>query len=304
MKKVLLAFAVIVVLFVAGVYLFVPKQLRIAEAGIVTATFPAAKRFIFDRGLWSKWADTTKLEQAYHHDITNTFFTKTDIVLSKAGESFPTSLRLIPLGNDSTGIEWEYNMQTGNNPFTRIARYQEAKQLKTHMDSMMFKLNAFLNDLDRVYGTAVRKAQLPDRPLLSKLVVLNREPHANDAYALLSEVKAAARQQNDSAVGPAMKYSSRLDSTHYELMVAIPTSRMLKTKGDFVAKGLVGGNLIATEVRGGEAALQRAWEGIRQYKADYRLSSPAIPFEEFVTDRTIVSDTTKWITKIFYPIRF
>ncbi len=303
MRKVLLVICGITLLFVIGVYLLVPATLRIAEAGVVSASFPAAKRFIFEKQNWHKWSDPESFLN-HSHEITNTFFTKTDIMISNKDGQYQTSLRLIPLNIDSTGIEWEYTLPTGNNPFTRIGKYMQAKRLKMHMDSVMLLLVNFLNDKDRVYGTAVRKEQLPDRPLLSRYIVLNREPTPADTYELLSKVQEQARLQNDSAIGPAMKYSARIDSTRFELMVAIPTSRMLKTNGDYVAKGLVGGNLIATEVHGGESELRKAWKGLEEYKADHRLSSPAIPFEEMRTDRTKEKDSSKWITKIYYPIRF
>ena len=34
---------------------------------------------------------------------------------------------------------------------------------------------------------------------------------------------------------------------------------------------------------------------------DNALSSPAIPFESLVTNRMQEPDTSKWVTKIYYP---
>ena len=145
--------------------------------------------------------------------------------------------------------------------------------------------------------------QLVDRPLLSKRVVMDKVPTAKDAYDLIESVREYAKQQGDSATGNAMKYISKIDTSHYELMVAIPTAKMLKSNKDFVAKGLVGGNPIATEIKGGEGTISNAWNAIRQYKDDYKLSSPAIPFELMITDRSKEPDTSKWVTKIIYPTR-
>ncbi|MHA4844719.1 GyrI-like domain-containing protein [Flavitalea antarctica] len=304
MRKGFLATGIFLVIVFAAVYLLIPSRLIISEVGIINCSLPAAQRFLFEQNKWPQWINHDSLSSHGHiYKVTNTTFTKTDIQIDSDGESYTTTLRLIPFNTDSIGIEWGDTLYTGNNPFTRIGQYQKAKALKKQMDVVMSQMTAFLNDKRRIYAADIVRAQLKDDPLLSKRIIMHRYPTAEDAYQLIEELKKNALAQGDSAIGPAMKYSSQLDSNSHELMVAIPTSRLLRSNNGFIAKGLVGGNLIATRIKGGEWTIQKAWESIRQYKADYKLSSPAIPFESMITDRTREPDTSRWITTIYYPLR-
>jgi hypothetical protein len=305
MKKALVAIVILLIVVLSGVYILIPSNLRVAEAGKANITLTAAKRFVFEQQNWPAWFDSSTQEAGrFRHTVTNTFFTQTDILIADGPETHTTTIRLIPLDVDSIGLEWDCSLPTGYNPFTRIGRYKKALELKEHMDSLMSRLLVFLNDKSRVYGTTVYKDQLRDRPLMSRRVVMKTAPTAQDAYQLIASARAFARRQGDTTNGPAMKYAAIIDSASYELMIAVPTAKMLKGNKDFVPKGLVGGNLIATKVQGGESALRNAWKGIEQYKTDYRLASPAIPFELMITDREKEPDTSKWQTIIYYPIRF
>jgi hypothetical protein len=65
---------------------------------------------------------------------------------------------------------------------------------------------------------------------------------------------------------------------------------------------MVPGKILVAEVKGGEQRVREAAANLQNYVDDYKLKSPAIPFESLVTDRTKETDTSKWITKLYYPI--
>jgi hypothetical protein len=57
-----------------------------------------------------------------------------------------------------------------------------------------------------------------------------------------------------------------------------------------------------TEVRGGDYTVNQALEHLQEYMNDYQRATMAIPFQSWVTDRSAEKDTTKWVTKIYYPV--
>jgi hypothetical protein len=65
---------------------------------------------------------------------------------------------------------------------------------------------------------------------------------------------------------------------------------------------MVLGNILEAEVRGGEAAVQNGIEELENYKEDHEKTSPAIPFQLLVSDRSKEPDTAKWITRLYYPV--
>jgi hypothetical protein len=304
MRKGFIVSGIIFIAVLGAIYWLIPSRVIVLGFATVECNFPATKRFVFEEKNWSAWLSAnSSASNGYSHRIINTFFSNTDIIISKKKEVYQTSFVIIPYNIDSTGIEWRDTLLTGNNPFTRISQYVNARRLKKHIDTVMASLTSFLNDKTRVYGVNIKKERVTDRPLLATRQVTTTYPEPSDAYRLIALLRDYARKQGDTCSGPAMKNVTRIDSTHFELMVAIPTNTYLKGTNEFIPKGLVGGNPIATEFTGGEASISNAWKGIRQYKEDYRLSSPAIPYELMITDRQKEPDTAKWVTKIVYPTR-
>ena len=85
-------------------------------------------------------------------------------------------------------------------------------------------------------------------------------------------------------------------------MVAIPINKVIPENEKFVSKRMVPGKILVAQVRGGTYTTAAALRKLEIYMDDNRLSSPAIPFESLLTNRIEEPDTTKWITKIYYPI--
>jgi hypothetical protein len=56
------------------------------------------------------------------------------------------------------------------------------------------------------------------------------------------------------------------------------------------------------EVKGGLFSVINGEEELTYYLSDYKKNSPAIPFQSLVTNRLLEIDTSKWVTKLYYPI--
>jgi hypothetical protein len=95
----------------------------------------------------------------------------------------------------------------------------------------------------------------------------------------------------------------KFDSSHYEAMTAIPVDRALTPTNEFAPKFLLkGGNILEVQVQGGPTTIENGLKELENYRSDYRFTSPAIPYQLLVTDRMKEADTTKWITRLYYPV--
>jgi hypothetical protein len=93
------------------------------------------------------------------------------------------------------------------------------------------------------------------------------------------------------------------DSINYHVRVALPISKVLSTSGEILEKRMPGqGNILVTEFKGGIDAANKAFAQIENYANDYQRVAPAIPFYSLVTDRLAEPDSSKWITKIYFPV--
>ncbi|RYG04283.1 MAG: hypothetical protein EOO02_06475 [Chitinophagaceae bacterium] len=295
-------FAIIGILL--AVFILVPSTVTIRETTAFRSSIAATKRFVFQDSNWKHWLiNKAAYDTSYKMHVNNHFYSTIGVEVTNGDQRFETDLIVLPYAQDSTGIDWRDTVHITWNPFTRFSQYSDAIKLQNHMKAVLSQMTAFLNDKKSVYGITVEREQVRDRPLLSHRVIMQRKPTAEDAYQMIDALKVYAKSQGDTSTEPAMKYSSQIDSVNYELMVAIPTASMLKATKDYVPKGLVGGNPLFTVIRGGEATIDSAWKAMYQYKEDYQLSAPAIPYEMMITDRRKETDPGKWITKIVFPTR-
>ena len=51
-----------------------------------------------------------------------------------------------------------------------------------------------------------------------------------------------------------------------------------------------------------ESEIQKAYDQIQHYISDHNRVAPAISFESLVTDRRQEPDSSKWVTRIYYPV--
>jgi hypothetical protein len=83
----------------------------------------------------------------------------------------------------------------------------------------------------------------------------------------------------------------------------MPVKKKLPGTGSISVKEMLkNGNILVTEVTGGKNTIEYALKQIEKYISDYQRSIVAIPFQSLETDRLTVTDSTKWITKIYYPV--
>ena len=73
-------------------------------------------------------------------------------------------------------------------------------------------------------------------------------------------------------------------------------------RGGIFSRKLVRGHYLETDVHGGSGAVNSALDRMNNYISDYGRTVMAIPFFSLMTDRSKEPDTTKWVTRIYYPI--
>jgi len=84
--------------------------------------------------------------------------------------------------------------------------------------------------------------------------------------------------------------------------LAIPVSGVIGGKGDISFTRLVPGRYLITDVKGGPATVDRALGALKDYIRDHQRTVMAIPFQSLITNRMQEPDSSKWVTKIYYPV--
>jgi len=316
MKKWLIGLTVIILLLVVCSYVFIPERINISEEVLVNCTPGGAMRILIDENKWKKWwpgNNSTDPENNNHssfkydrytYHIDEKLYRAVNVTARNENRNFKSKIFIIPLATDSITIQWQSEFLTSTNPFKRIQEYRQAAELKNDMDDILKNLQSFLNKKENIYEFNITNTTLTDTILVATKILIEDYPSTKNIYNLIGDLKkyiqiGGAKEKNYPILN-----ITKTDSG-YKTMVAIAIDKELQeNKKIFLTRMRRSKNkILTTEVRGGEATVRRAFAEIENYMNDHNLSAPVIPFEYLVTDRRKEKDTTRWVTRIYYPIR-
>jgi hypothetical protein len=89
----------------------------------------------------------------------------------------------------------------------------------------------------------------------------------------------------------------------FTVMVGISIDGTIRETDKFSIKRMpVNGKMFVTEVTGGSLAIQNGYSALKNYLLDAKRPSPAVPFELLMNNRRQIIDSTKWQTRLYYPV--
>ena len=310
MKKLIYGLIIIAALFVASIYIFIPARITVSTVRYVKAYHNSVLKFQTDNKLINRWFESVsnKTENGFQYkgfsyQIEKTVSNITDFSVKSDRIDVKGNLLSFNIYLDSCAIQWVTEIEAGLNPINRISRYREAVQLKESMTGLMDQLKIFLDNSANIYGITVKETQLKDSVLITTKIVFAKYPSVEEIYRQVKLLSDYVSSKNAVTTNSPMLYVSKLDETHYQSMVGLPVNKIIEQTKDIRIKRMpYNGNIFVTEIKGGPSVIQKSFEQLNTYLYDSKRTSPAIPFEMMITDRSKETDTTKWITRWYYPI--
>lgn len=312
MKKILLLILLLIVLCLVAVYAFIPADIRISNE-VRTRTIPKnIVQCLQDAGAWKKWwpgAETTAFGSneftsgSYNYKLIEPFSDGAEIELSKAGTNFSSRIFIMPFGKDSSLVEWQTILSAGPNPFHRVTRLLQSKDIIKNIQLILNTLVSYAASTKNIYGFPIVRTTFSDTILAATKFSSNGYPTTEIIYDAIDRLKKKIKDDGANEKDFPMLNVRQTDSNHFETMIAICVNKQIKNEGNIFVSRMVPmqDRFLRTDVTGGPASIKRAHEAIKEYMEDRFLSAPAIPFEILVTDRREQADTAKWKTTIFHP---
>lgn len=312
MKKILLSLLLIIILALAAVYLLIPNSIGFSKSITVQVNKEGLYRKLSIPDTWSEWWPG-KIQQSKDGNIyTMGGFTFTaappkviSLPFSVEGKNIHCSseLTLVALDKDSTTLHIDIALVTPSNPFKRVASYFDSKNLEVSITTLLMAIKANYTTISKLYNYNIQKKIVVDSTLIFTSAETKGIPGTDLIYSLVDKLRDYIKHYSANETGFPMLNIYTRDSINYLVKVAIPVDRKLPDSKDIQYRWMLGGgNILITEVKGGPSAIHKAYEQILNYIADYRRVAPAIPFESLVTDRRYEPDSSKWITRIYYPV--
>lgn len=318
MRKWLLLLFLFLVLLIGGVYAFIPNKMVLKPEVQLAVNRKAFTRTILDEEIWRRWwpgqvssaSDRSSYDFSYngsHYRIAGKYLTSHAIVVSTSEGTVLSKLLFLPAGADSITFRWEATSPTSNQPLNRFRRYRALKSLERDWQIILERLKNFYSSEKNLYDLNVRAELVKDSILISTSIRLDRSPSTDTVYHLIEQLKSYAQKNAATAKGLPMLNVTRIlgenQAPYYRVQVALPVDKKLPSDGNISYKWMLGGgNILVAEVQGGPHAVQRAFQQMEVYVEDHNRVAPAIPFQSLVTNRQAEPDSSKWVTKIYWPV--
>lgn len=308
MKRVVFTATLILVILLVGIYVFIPSTITAGKTVAVKCVNKNVLVLIGNKQGWSRWLPkesfTSDLIQYKGYQLKLGGATYTSVTFDALKED-NTIFNEIGFVNDSvtkTKISVISSVATGLNPFTRFRKWQMMKSYETVIDELLQQFISFAEDKKNIYGVEITDGRIPDSLFISTRKTFYHRPTEVEIYQLIDQLQIYAKAKNAKQVNQPMMHLEHLDSSHFEIMVALPVDKVIENEGNYLFKQMVKGNTLIAEVRGGRATINNGLKALEQFKSDYQFTSPAISFELMITDRRAQPDTAQWVTRLYYPI--
>ena len=305
MKKNLLILLTFAVVGIAAIYIFIPGKIKIVATENGNTNPKAAQRFLADDANWEKWwpNSTPFYYNGFNFQLIKKMYNVFELQLLDKKDSLKTILQLVTGDKDSVSYFWTCDFESSKNPIARLMQYFKATRIKKSLDILTDSLKTHLEKEENVYGFKVQLVKVSDSVLISTRRIFNHYPDDKEIDSMLQQLRKYISNNNAVEKNYPMLNVHIDGANDYEAMVAIATDRLLPASNIFSPKlVLKGGNLLEASFTGGSSAIKKAFDNFENYRSDYRIPAPAIPYQLMITDRIKESDTTKWVTKFYYPI--
>lgn len=272
----------------------------------------SASRYVMNETKWPKWwpgaiiHDSVSNKDIFNYKgcrylITEIKYNAILIETQANGFSISGTMVFLPLNPDSIQVEWKYGLETTANPINRLHLYWESKKINNNLLNIMKSMKAFLDKPENVYGMRIDQILVKDTLLVTTNFTSPQYPTTQKIYDLINGIKDYIALNHAKETNFPMLHVWQ-DSGIYKTQVAIPVNVVIPQNTMYLIKRMVPGKILVGQVTGGAYTANEAIRQMGIFMTDHALSSPAIPFESLVTSRMEEPDTSKWITKIYYPV--
>jgi hypothetical protein len=316
MKKWLIGCLILLFVFFGLISIFIPGKISINSQASVKFARSALERTLFNDDNWKKWwphntendakdsLGSGLIFNSYQYKIQGKKTSSILFDINKNNTVIHSSLNLFYDNNNTAILEWNGLLYTSNNPVKKLQDYFEAKRIEKDLKSILNELKTFFAKTENIYGSLIEEKLVEDSVLIFTDTISDGYPSTEFIYSMIGNLKKNMLANSVKETGYPMLNVTTDDSIHYLVKVAIPVDKEMPATDHIAYKKMMkAGNILVTEVKGGPYIINNAFKQMDTYVTDHERIPPAIPFLSLVTNRVQEPDTSKWITRIYYPVR-
>lgn len=300
-----LAVSVLLIAF----YFYVASSGNFSVQTAVNATQTAVSRKIINKDKWQLWwpgkklSDSTFSFEGSKYIIKKVFLNGAEMEIVNKGDTTMGFLQFDSFGVDSAQFQWRSGYVFSSNPLKRFSQYAQLVKVRKNIEDLLKGINKYFDRQENVYGIKIEEEKITHSSFISVKDTFQYYPSVKEIYSMIQLLEKYIIKVNGDKVGFPMLHVQKAGPATFITMVAIPTKTVLPSENKILLKQMVlESPILVGEVRGGTQTIIAGEQELSNYVTDYHKLSPAISFQSLVTNRLTEPDSTKWITKLYYPV--
>jgi effector-binding domain-containing protein len=309
MKKIFLIALAVVVICVAVIPILIPLKIDVTERVSIDASDALASKFLINKSGWDKWWPGKKASDSLY-SYGSLVFRITEITngaiylkFKKGGVTFNSNISYLASEEGAVNVKWNITGEGKGGIVFWLQNYNTERLIQQQTAEILNKLKLYLEDEINTYGYKIYINQINDTILLTTSGTYTTPPSVTQIYAEIGNLKTQAKKQGAKPTNFPMINIIQTNEQQYAVNIALPIDKTITPEGKATIKNMPkGSNLLVADVHSGPNTTNNAVNQLKAYMKDHRLVSPAMWYQSLITDRQAEKDTSKWITKIYYPI--
>lgn len=306
MKKSLYIFLVLIVLIFIGSWLL-PDVYQSSQNTVIQRPLIPVERMMIRQESWKKWWPGKQTADSVFEFYGTPLTIKTILLngfTAASSDEYPLELHCtwVPGEQNTVSMTITSIEKTGKNPFKKMTGFFRGFTMQKKLAGWLASAKDNLENDKILYGFKINKTKVKDPYLISTKQTYDHFPGTGEIYSMIGDLQSYIGSRQANATNFPILHVHPLSDSTYEAMVAIATDSLLPPQGNFTPKSMILGFLLEGEVNGGGKTAWEAEKMIERYALDHSKASPAISFQMLVTNRMAEPDTTKWVTRIYYPV--
>ncbi|NEU08510.1 hypothetical protein GZH53_09335 [Flavihumibacter sp. R14] len=312
MNKLLYLLIGFMLILLASSYLFIPNEIVISKNEQVESTERIVLKYLESAEHRLKWwpgskdagqdiANPLKYNN-YDYEFRDPKLNSIVVIIRSGNTDLKSTVSWMPYSGNLIRLSWKTTLSAGSNPIKRFSRYLQAREIKANMTLIMERYSKFIANHKNVYGHNFRIERVTDTLLATTQLYSTAYPDNSQIYLTIDKIRKYLDRQGIQPTKPPMLNISSDAKGQYQTTVALPVPKRFQPDETILLRNMVPGNILVADVKGGRKSISGGFSQMEIFMQDFKLGSPAIYFESLITDRRAEPDTSKWITKIYYPI--
>lgn len=302
-RKVVFLISFVICLIISFFLLNQPAQYR--EAKTLTCPPESVSRLFLSTNEWKKWWPGNQINDSTFELNGNTYTVKKILVNGfyavENNQETSIDFSFTPALKNQTDIVVTVSAIQGNTIVNKLSNLFFRKNKKI-ASKLVNEVGAFFEQTKKVYGIEISKGRVDYINWVNAKRVVNHYPSTEETYRLIDSINSYVTAQQVKILGNPILHIIQLDASAFQLMTALPVENKITENTQFQNKAMAPGFLMKAIVTGGNQTVAKALREMENYVRDNKKQSPAIPFQELITNRLQEADSSKWITQINYPV--